>query len=106
MEKTAKRIGIALLAVLLVALLCAGIALALPQAETPLASGETDSVLSTALEGVSNQTDAMAHYTDLTTNQGYEAITSQTRLIEWIKDNGGNENAKAALMPYNGSSLM
>ena len=30
MEKTAKRIGIALLAVLLVALLCAGIALALP----------------------------------------------------------------------------
>lgn len=106
MEKTAKRIGIALLAVLLVALLCAGIALALPQAETPLASGETDSVLSTALEGVSNQTDAMAHYTDLTTNQGYEAITSQTRLIEWINDNGGNENAKAALMPYNGSSLM
>lgn len=106
MEKTAKRIGIALLAVLLVALLCAGIALALPQAETPLASGETDSVLSTALEGVSNQTDAMAHYTDLTTNQGYEAITSQTGLIEWINDNGGNENAKAALMPYNGSSLM
>lgn len=106
MEKTAKRIGIALLAVLLVALLCAGIALALPQAETPLASGETDSVLSTALEGVSNQTDAMAHYTDLTTNQGYEAITSQTRLIEWINDNGGNENAKAALMPYSGSSLM
>ncbi len=106
MEKTAKRIGIALLAVLLVALLCAGIALALPQAETPLASGETDSVLSTALEGVSNQTDAMAHYNDLTTNQGYEAITSQPGLIEWINDNGGNENAKAALMPYNGSSLM
>lgn len=106
MEKTAKRIGIAVLAVLLVALLCAGIALALPQAETPLASGETDSVLSTALEGVSNQTDAMAHYTDLTTNQGYEAITSQPGLIEWINDNGGNENAKAALMPYSGSSLM
>lgn len=106
MEKTAKRIGIAIVAILLVALVCAGIALSLPQAETPLASGETDSVLSTALEGVSNQTDAMAHYTDLTTNQGYEAITSQTRLIEWIKDNGGNENAKAALMPYNGSSLM
>lgn len=106
MDKTTKRIGIAFVAVLLVALVCAGIALALPSAETPLVTpDETGSVLSTELHGVDNQADAMAYYNDLV-SQGYYAITSQAVLNKWINSNGSDANAKAALMPYNGSSLM
>ena len=85
MEKTAKRIGIALLAVLLVALLCAGIALALPQAETPLASADGSSSLDTSVRSVtvgdrvydlSNWQDANDYYQSLI-DQGYTEITDQ-----------------------------
>lgn len=108
MEKTAKRIGIALLAVLLVALLCAGIALALPQAETPLASADGSSALDTAIGSVtvgeqvydlSNWEDANAYYQSLI-GQGYEPITDQTSLQNFLNDNGGNSGAKGAMKPY------
>lgn len=108
MEKTAKRIGIALLAVLLVALLCAGIALALPQAETPLASADGSSSLDTSVRSVtvgdrvydlSNWQDANAYYQSLI-GQGYEPITDQTSLQKFLNDNGGNSGAKGAMKPY------
>lgn len=111
MEKTAKRIGIALLAVLLVALLCAGIALALPQAETPLASADGSSALDTAIGSVtvgdqvydlSNWQDANAYYQSLL-GQGYSPITDQTSLQKFLNDNGGNSGAKGAMKPYDGS---
>ena len=111
MEKTAKRIGIALLAVLLVALLCAGIALALPQAETPLASADGSSSLDTSVRSVtvgervydlSNWQDANAYYQSLI-GQGYEPITDQTSLQKFLNDNGGNSGAKGAMKPYDGS---
>lgn len=108
MEKTAKRIGIALLAVLLVALLCAGIALALPQAETPLASADGSSSLDTSVRSVtvgdrvydlSNWQDANAYYQSLI-DQGYTEITDQTSLQDFLNDNGGNSGAKGAMKPY------
>ena len=108
MEKTAKRIGIALLAVLLVALLCAGIALALPQAETPLASADGSSSLDTSVRSVTvgervyDLTDwqqANAYYQSLI-GQGYEPITDQPSLQKFLNDNGGNSGAKGAMKPY------
>lgn len=113
MEKTAKRIGIALLAVLLVALLCAGIALALPQAETPLASADGSSSLDTSVRSVtvgdrvydlSNWQDANDYYDHLVSpSQGYTPITDQTSLQKFLNDNGGNSGAKGAMKPYDGS---
>ena len=115
MEKTAKRIGIAVIAVLLVALLCVGIALALPQAETPLASSDSGSgaELATAnVVKVGNDTydldtydGAMDYYKYLTGTLGYHGITSQEKLIAWARD-GVKDNlatslqGKAALKPY------
>lgn len=108
MEKTAKRIGIALLAVLLVALLCAGIALALPQAETPLSSADGSSSLDTSVRSVtvgdrvydlSNWQDANDYYQSLI-DQGYTEITDQTSLQKFLNDNGGNSGAKGAMKPY------
>lgn len=108
MEKTAKRIGIALLAVLLVALLCAGIALALPQAETPLASADGSSSLDTSVRSVtvgdrvydlSNWQDANDYYQSLI-DQGYTEITDQTSLQDFLNRNGGNSGAKGAMKPY------
>ena len=109
MEKTAKRIGIALLAVLLVALLCAGIALALPQAETPLASADGSSSLDTSVRSVtvgdrvydlSNWQDANAYYEYLV-GQGYTEITDQTSLNDFVKNHGGDSSARGAMKPYN-----
>lgn len=110
MEKTAKRIGIALLAVLLVALLCAGIALALPQAETPLASADGSSSLDTSVRSVTvgdqvyDLTDwqqANAYYDHLVSpDQGYTEITDQTSLQDFLNRNGGNSGAKGAMKPY------
>lgn len=109
MEKTAKRIGIALLAVLLVALLCAGIALALPQAETPLASADGSSSLDTAVRSVTvgervyDLTDwqqANAYYQSLIDDQGYTPITDQPSLQDFLNRNGGNSGAKGAMKPY------
>ena len=109
MEKTAKRIGIALLAVLLVALLCAGIALALPQAETPLASADGSSSLDTSVRSVtvgdrvydlSNWQDANAYYQSLIDDQGYTPITDQPSLQKFLNDNGKNSGAKGAMKPY------
>lgn len=114
MEKTAKRIGIALLAVLLVALLCAGIALALPQAETPLASEGSVNALDTAVRSVTagdvtyDLTDweqANAYYNYLV-GQGYEGITTQDKFKEWASANGGNSGARAALKPYTDSGAV
>lgn len=108
MEKTAKRIGIALLAVLLVALLCAGIALALPQAETPLASADGSSSLDTSVRSVtvgdqvydlSNWQDANAYYEYLV-GQGYTPITDQTSLNDFVKNHGGDSSARGAMKPY------
>lgn len=108
MEKTAKRIGIALLAVLLVALLCAGIALALPQAETPLASADGSSSLDTSVRSVTVGDDtydltdwqqANAYYQSLI-GQGYEPITDQPSLQDFLNRNGGNSGAKGAMKPY------
>lgn len=108
MEKTAKRIGIALLAVLLVALLCAGIALALPQAETPLASADGSSSLDTSVRSVtvgdrvydlSNWQDANDYYQSLI-DQGYTPITDQPSLQKFLNDNGGNSGVKGAMKPY------
>ena len=109
MEKTAKRIGIALLAVLLVALLCAGIALALPQAETPLASADGSSSLDTSVRSVtvgdrvydlSNWQDANAYYEYLV-GQGYTEITDQTSLNNFVQKSGGDSSARGAMKPYN-----
>lgn len=115
MEKTAKRIGIAVIAVLLVALLCVGIALALPQAETPLASSDSGSgaELATAnvvkVDGTPYDLDtydgAMAYYNYLTGTLGYYGITNQTQLEDWARDGVEGNLAtslqgKAALKPY------
>lgn len=106
MEKTAKRI--ALLAVLLVALLCAGIALALPQAETPLASEDGSSSLDTSVRSVtvgdrvydlSNWQDANDYYQSLI-DQGYTPITDQPSLDNFVKNNGGDSSARGAMKPY------
>ena len=114
MEKTAKRIGIALLAVLLVALVCAGIALALPQAETPLASEGSVNALDTAVRSVTvddttydltNWEQANAYYNYLV-GQGYEGITTQDKFKEWASANGGNSGARAALKPYTNSGAV
>ena len=116
MEKTAKRIGIAVIAVLLVALLCVGIALALPQTETPLASSDSGSgaELATAnvvkVDGTPYDLDtydgAMAYYNYLTGTLGYYGITNQTQLEDWARDGVEGNLAtslqgKAALKPYN-----
>lgn len=111
MEKTAKRIGIALLAVLLVALLCAGIALALPQAETPLASADGSSSLDTSVRSVTVGDDTYDltdwqqanNYYNYLVGQGYEPITDQPSLQKFLNDNGGNSGAKGAMKPYDGS---
>ena len=112
MEKTAKRIGIALLAVLLVALLCAGIALALPQAETPLASADGSSALDTAIGSVTVGDDtydltdwqqANAYYDHLVDpdqGYGYIPITNQETLQNFLNSSGGNSGAKGAMKPY------
>lgn len=115
MEKTAKRIGIAVIAVLLVALLCVGIALALPQAETPLASSDSGSGAELATANVVKVGDdtydldtydgAMAYYNYLTGTLGYYGITNQTQLEDWARDGVEGNLAtslqgKAALKPY------
>lgn len=115
MEKTAKRIGIAVIAVLLVALLCVGIALALPQTETPLASSDSGSgaELATAnvvkVNGTTYDLDsydgAMAYYNYLTGELDYYGITNQTQLEDWARDKVEGNLAtslqgKAALKPY------
>lgn len=115
MEKTAKRIGIAVIAVLLVALLCVGIALALPQAETPLASSDSGSGAELATANVvkvgedtydlDTYKGAMDYYKYLTTELGYHGITSQEELIKWARDGVEGNLAtslqgKAALKPY------
>lgn len=115
MEKTAKRIGIAVIAVLLVALLCVGIALALPQAETPLASSDSGSGAELATANVVKVGDdtydldtyegAMKYYNYLTTKLGYHGITNQDELKKWARDGVEGNLAtslqgKAALKPY------
>lgn len=117
MEKTAKRIGIALLAVLLVALLCAGIALALPQAETPLSSEGSVNALDTAVRSVTaggvtydltNWEQANDYYDYLVSpSQGYIPIDSQDDLSNFISNNSSDSTAKGALKPYdeNGSPI-
>lgn len=124
MEKTAKRIGIAVIAVLLVALLCVGIALALPQAETPLASSDSGSGAELATANVvkvgedtydlDTYEGAMDYYKYLTTTTelGYHGITSQEELENWARDGVDGNLAtslqgKAALKPYddNGNKI-
>ena len=122
MEKTAKRIGIAVIAVLLVALLCVGIALALPQAETPLASSDSGSGAELATANVvkvgedtydlDTYDGAMAYYNYLTGTLGYHGITSQDELKKWARDGVEGNLAtslqgKAALKPYddNGNKI-
>lgn len=110
MEKTAKRIGIAIVAILLVALVCAGIALSLPQAETPLSSEGSADALDTAVRSVTagdvtyDLTDwqqANAYYDHLISpDQGYTPITDQPSLQKFLNDNGGNSGAKGAMKPY------
>lgn len=116
MEKTAKRIGIAVIAVLLVALLCVGIALALPQTETPLASSDSGSGAELATANVVKVEDgttydldsyqgAMDYYNYLTGTLGYHGITSQDELENWARDGVEGNLAtslqgKAALKPY------
>lgn len=109
MEKTAKRIGIAIVAVLLVALVCAGIALALPGSEAPLSSEGSANALDTAVRSVtvdgttydlSDWQDANKYYNYLV-GQGYKGITTQNEFTTWASANGGNSEARAALKPYN-----
>ena len=111
MEKTAKRIGIAVIAVLLVALLCVGIALALPQAETPLASSDSGSgaELATAnvvkVNGTTYDLDtyegAMGYYNYLTGTLEYTPIENDTKLREWARSDAATSlQGKAALKPY------
>ena len=105
-----------MIAVLLVALLCVGIALALPQAETPLASSDSGSGAELATANVVKVEDgttydldtyegAMAYYTYLTGTLGYHGITSQAKLTAWARDEVVGNHAtslqgKAALKPY------
>ena len=101
--------------ILLVALLCVGIALALPQAETPLASSDSGSGAELATANVvkvgENTYDldtydgAMAYYNYLTIELGYYGITSQDELKKWARDGVDGNLAtslqgKAALKPY------
>ena len=100
MEKTAKRIGIAL---------------SLPQAETPLASADGSSSLDTSVRSVtvgdqvydlSNWQDANAYYNYLV-GQDYIPIDSQDDLSNFISNNSSDPTAKGALKPYdeNGSPI-
>lgn len=112
MEKTAKRIGIAIVAILLVALVCAGIALSLPQAETPLASeGSANGSLSTALKSVTaddvtydlSDWEQANDYYDYLVKQGYEGLEGQDALESWGDEYVSKSDAKIALRPYNDS---
>lgn len=114
MEKTAKRIGIAIVAVLLVALVCAGIALALPGSEAPLSSEGSVNALDTAVRSVTvddttydltDWQDANDYYNYLV-GQGYTGITTQDKFKEWASANGGNSGARAALKPYTDSGAV
>ena len=116
MEKTAKRIGIAIVAVLLVALVCAGIALALPGSEAPLSSEGSVNALDTAVRSVTvgdttyDLTDwrqANEYYKYLVEpQQGYTGIEGQEALVSWASANGGNSKARAALKPYTDSGAL
>lgn len=114
MEKTAKRIGIAIVAILLVALVCAGIALALPGSEAPLSSEGSADALDTAVRSVtaggttydlSYWQDANKYYNYLV-GKGYKGITTQDEFTEWASANGGNSEARAALKPYTDSGAV
>ena len=109
MEKTAKRIGIAIVAVLLVALVCAGIALALPGSEAPLSSEGSVNALDTAVRSVtvdgttydlSDWQDANKYYNYLV-GKGYTPITDQTSLNNFVQKSGGDSSARGAMKPYN-----
>ena len=114
MEKTAKRIGIAIVAVLLVALVCAGIALALPGSEAPLSSEGSVNALDTAVRSViadgttydlSYWQDANKYYNYLV-GKGYTGIVGKDALVSWASANGGNKEARAALKPYTDSGAV
>lgn len=109
MEKTAKRIGIAIVAVLLVALVCAGIALALPGSEAPLSSEGSANALDTAVRSVTadgttydltDWQDANEYYEYLV-GQGYTPITDQASLNNFVQKSGGDSSARGAMKPYN-----
>lgn len=116
MEKTAKRIGIAIVAILLVALVCAGIALALPGREAPLSSEGSVNALDTAVRSVTaggttyDLTDwrqANEYYKYLVDpQQGYTGIEGQEALVSWASAYGDNSEARAALKPYTDSGAL
>ena len=114
MEKTAKRIGIAIVAVLLVALVCAGIVLALPGSEAPLSSEGSVNALDTAVRSVTvgdttydltKWQDANKYYNYLV-RKGYEGIEGKDALVSWASAYGGNKEARAALKPYTDSGAL
>lgn len=111
MDKTAKRIGIAVVAILIVALVCVGILFAPRQAETPNVSVEGNSgTLNTSVKAVTvnsttydlnDPTDANEYY-EMLLKQGYEPIRDNDELKNFVNNSGGDVDAKAAVKPYNG----
>lgn len=109
MDRTAKRVGIAVISVLLVALICAGIALIAPRQEQQTApSAGNSAALNTDVRSVTvgdtaydldDWRQANAYYNALL-GQGYTDITNQTELTSWVQSNGGTSGARAALKPY------
>lgn len=109
MDRTAKRVGIAIVSVLLVALICAGIALIAPRQEQQTApSAGNSAALNTDVRAVTvgdtaydlnDWRQANAYYNALV-GQGYTGITDQSKLNDWVRTYGGTSGAKAALKPY------
>ena len=109
MDRTAKRVGIAVISVLLVALICAGIALIAPRQEQQTApSAGNSAALNTDVRAVTvgetaydlnDRQQATAYYNALV-GQGYKGITDQSELNSWVRTNGGTSGARAALKPY------
>lgn len=109
MDRTAKRVGIAVISVLLVALICAGIALIAPRQEQQTApSADNSAALNTDVRAVTvgdtaydlnDWQQANAYYNALV-GQGYTGITNQSELNNWVRTNGGTSGARAALKPY------
>ncbi len=109
MDRTAKRVGIAIVSVLLVALICAGIALIAPRQEQQTApSAGNSAALNTDVRAVTvgdtaydlnDWRQANAYYNALV-GQGYTGITDQSELNDWVRTYGGTSGAKAALKPY------
>ena len=110
MDRTAKRVGIAVISVLLVALICAGIALIAPRQEQQMTtpSAGNSAALNTDVRSVTvgdtaydldDWRQANAYYNALV-GQGYTGITNQSELTSWVQSNGGTSGARAALKPY------